>query len=498
MARLLLCGLAALSVSAAAFGEVTVTVDATKAIGEVPRRLFGTGVRMNMQSDEGVAKLMKETGITVMRYPDAVDQGYVWKWPEGVMTRGGREGESPLTRFDGAMEFARKVGAELVFTVRIHEFDGATPEQAAEVVRQAKRRGITGAYWCLGNEPYFKGNKNYFPRDKYIAMVKRYAPAIRKADPTAKVGISWGGVYTDKHSDKGRNGDILRGTAGLVDFAELHNYPGRRERNTDPFDPMKVAAGAQHVELEIKHSREVIRSVLGTKADGFELHIWEWHGPHTPLGDMHRLATALYGADVLGVMAKRGVKIACQYNMQEHWCGLIPGFKKAFPTDRWGSEKWNGVTVRPIAYSIRLWSRHMGPRLLECKVAGSGEFTVKDWHTLANYQGSVRYVAAWATLSEAGDTLGLMLINKHPTSDLDARVTLKGFSPRASAVRRAITGPSYGATNDDESAPLPFRSKTPPPPMRVKLTESTFRGASSGFRVKLPRHSVTHLELKKR
>jgi len=498
MSRYIFSAVAGVLIAAAASAEVSVAVDATKEIGRVPRELFGTGVRMNMEAGEAVVKLMKETGITVMRYPDAVDNGYRWKWPEGVMTKAGRAGVSELSKLDGALAFAKKVGAKLVFTVRIHEYDGATPEQAAELVRQLGKRGITGACFALGNEPYFKGNKNFFPREKYVAMVKRYVPAIKKADPTAKVGLSIGGMWIEKHSDKGRNSHIIKATADIVDFAEFHCYPGRRQRNTDAFDGLKVAAGAQQIELEIKDLKEVIRRNAPARAGKLEIHIWEWHGPHTPLGDMHRLATALHGADALGVMARHGVKLACQYNMQEHWCGLVPGFRKAFPQDRWGSEKWNGVTVRPIAYSMRLWSKHMGPRLIDCRASGAGTYTSKDWHTFANFHGEVPYVAAWATLSEGGDTLGLMLINKHPTSDLDAKVRLTGFTPKPSATRRAITGPGYGAHNDDDSKPLPYRSKTPAPPIRVKLSESEFTKAGARFRIRLPKHSVTHLELKKR
>jgi hypothetical protein len=488
---LLFCLLFCVLVPGIAGGQTMVTVDATKQLGEVPRQLFGTGLRPNMQSDEAVVDFVRKTGLTVFRYPDSRDGGYRWRWPEGVMVRRSKSSVSALGRLDGAIDFAKRAGGELVFTVRTG--DGSTAAEAAEVVRQASARGIRGAYWCLGNEPYF--DLPSWSRDKYIAMVRSFAPAIKQVDPTARVGIAWGGLYVDRR-DEGRNAAILLATRHLVDFADVHLYPGRPEKNSDPWEPLKIAAGAQQLDREITYLKTIVRDAAGPRADQFELHIWEWNGPNHPrCGGMQRLATAIFGADALGVMARHGIQLACQYNLQEHYCGLIPGYAREWP-DGYGTQPWNQVTVRPLAYAIQLWSHHMGPKLVACRVTGSNEFEVGDWHTLVNFQGKVPYVAAHATQSRDESTLGLMLINKHPNADLDVTVRLTGFQPEPAATRRAITGPDYLAHNDDEKRG--FYSLTDPPEPRVSLAESIYPFASAEFVVRLPKHSVTHLELKRR
>lgn len=486
------CVLSAL-LSGVAGAQVTVSVDATKPVGTVPRALFGTNLRPDMQSTPEVLAFVRDIGISAFRYPDSVDGGYSWKWPEGVMMRGGKESLSPLGKLDGAIDFARKVGAELCFTVRIQ--GGATAEEAAEVVRQAKARGITGAYWCLGNEPYFTGTDTYFPREKYIALVRQFAPAIKAADPTARVGICWGGPYVNEESDPGRDEDILRATAELVDFADIHFYVGRPEKETDPWDPLKIVAAPELMKLWVPKFRNIVRQAAPAKAESFEINFWEWNGPpHPRVGGMQLLATAVMGADLLGVMAESGVTRACQYNLQEHYCGLIPGFQSEWE-GTWPTQPWNGVTVRPLAYAIKLWAKHMGPTLIACTVTGSPTFEVHDWHTLANYQGAAPYIAAHATLSEDGKTLGLMLINKHPSDDQEVAVRLSGFTPKPEAVVRLLNGPDLLAHNDDEKAG--YRSVPNPPEPKVTLTESRFGRAASTFTCTLPAHSVTQLDLAK-
>src|SRR5439155_27210528 len=85
----------------AAAGDVpalpVIHIDAARDLAPVPRRLFGTGLRPNMQSGEPVRRFLDDTGITLFRYPDALDGGYAWDWAEGgVMTAGGRRLISPL------------------------------------------------------------------------------------------------------------------------------------------------------------------------------------------------------------------------------------------------------------------------------------------------------------------------------------------------------------------------------------------------------------------
>ena len=165
MTKAILGALLAIAVPVLAEAQ-SITVDVRHQVARVPRRLFGTNVRQNMESDGKIRDFLKETGITLFRYPDSVDSGYTWDWDaSGVMARDGKPMTSKLARLDRVIDLARDVGAEIFFTTKIH---GSTPEEAARWVAEAKKRGVGGAYWCLGNEPYFPGDTFYIPRKAYV------------------------------------------------------------------------------------------------------------------------------------------------------------------------------------------------------------------------------------------------------------------------------------------------------------------------------------------
>ena len=65
------------------------------------------------------------------------------------------------------------------------------PEDAAENVRMAQKRGIKVRYWEIGNEPDLfavtRGDKSWTP-ERYCDVFRAQAAAIKAVDPTAKVG----------------------------------------------------------------------------------------------------------------------------------------------------------------------------------------------------------------------------------------------------------------------------------------------------------------------
>ena len=474
--------------------EATITVDADRDVAPVPRRLFGTNLRQNMESDVRIRDFLKETGITLFRYPDAVDAGYTWDWEAGgVMTRGGRPLISALSRFDEAVDLARDVGAELFYTVKIHD---SSPAEAARWVAEAKRRGVGGGWWCFGNEPYFPSADDYIPRDEYVALVNRFAPAMKEADPEIRLGIAWGGPYIERHADKGRDSEVLRGTQQWVDFIDVHFYSGRFERESGP-DARRTMAGSLLVAEHTRQFREIIRREAPSRAEEIEIHYWEWGGPPWPtVGGMQNLATAILFADALGEMARHGVAAAIQYNLQEHHCGLIPGFAQV-SSESWPTETWNGRTVRPMAHAIRLWSREMGPVLVETAVEGGGSYETRDVHTLVNYQGEVPFLAAHATRSEDGSGLQLMLIHRGEEAPLPVAVRIAGFRPQPEAVVYRLTGPSALSHNDVVDRALPYRSYPDAPDPIVTLDRSTWNAAAEQFVYTVPPHSVIVLKLQR-
>jgi hypothetical protein len=471
---------------------VTIAVDAQRDIAPVPRRLFGTNLRQNMQADEAVRSFLKETGITLFRYPDSVDHGYTWDWTGGgVMTKPGKTLTSRLSRFDAALDLSKDAGAEIFFTTKIH---GTTPSEAARWVAEAGKRGVGGSYWCLGNEPYFKDSPHHIPKEEYVDLVNRFAPAMRKADDGIKIGIAWGGPYIEEHADKGRDSFVIRGVGRHVDFIDFHFYTGRWEKKQG-IDPKRILAGSRLVSIHMRKFREILRREVPDRADAIEIHYWEWNGPPWPaVGGIQTLATALHAADALGEMARNGVKAAIQYNLQEHACGLIPGWEAEGPHD-WKTESWNRRTVRPLAYAIRLWSRAMGPTLVRTDVSGGGSYSTKDWHTLVNHQGEVPYLSAHATRSADRKSLQLMVINRHEKDVKEVGIALSGFVPRAESEVLVLNGPALTSHNDVADRKPAYHSFRDAPEPVVTLKRYAWQGASARFRYAFPAHAVTVIRM---
>ncbi len=491
MANACMTFLAILAASASAWGQ-SISVEARRETARIPRRLFGTNLRQNMESDDKIRNFLKETGIALFRYPDAVDAGYAWDWEAGgVMTHDGKQMVSKLSRFDAAIDLARDVKAEIFFTTKIH---GSTPQEAARWVAEAKKRGVGGSYWCLGNEPYFPGDRHYLSREAYVDLVNRFAPAMKSADPSIKVGIAMGGPYIEEHADKGRDSHVIRCAKAHIDFVDFHFYTGRWEKDKG-IDPRRILAGSQLVKIHMAKFRELVRREAPEKADRIEIHYWEWNGPPWPeVGGIQTLATALHAADTLGEMARHGIRAAIQYNLQEHACGLIPGWEQ----DRvgsWPTESWNGRTIRPVAHAIRLWSREMGPVMVNCAVEGAGTYATKDWHTLVNYQGEVPFLSAHAARTEDGRGLQIMAINRREKDDVRVDISIDGFAPKPEVEVLTITGPSLVSHNDVTDRKPYYHSFPDAPDPLVKLERGTWTGAAARFSYALRARSVTVLKM---
>ena len=472
------------------FSAPTITVNAQKDLAPVPQRLFGVNLRQNMQDTPAVRAFLKDTGITLFRYPDSLDQGYTWDWEAGgVMVRKNRQMVSPLARPDNALTLAKDVHAELFFTTKIH---GATPEEAARWVSEMKKRGAGGGYWCLGNEPYFKGSPDYLSREAYAELVNKFAPAMKKADPEIRIGLAWGGPYIEDQTDPGRDSFVLRETQQWVDFIDFHLYTGRWEEK-DGINARRIMAGSLLVADRVKKFREILRREAPKRAEQIEIQFREWNGPPWPkVGGIQTLATAVFAADALGEMARAGVKAAILYNLQEHACGLIPGWEQDDPTT-WKTEPWNGRTIRPVAYALQLWAKSMGPMLVECAAANTGSYQTKDWHTRVNYQGEVPLLSAHATRSADKKGLQLLVVNRDELHETEAEITLQNFNPKPEIGVLTLNGPSALSHNDVTNREPQYHSFANAPEPIVKLTRFTSTFAQTQFRYSFPAHSVTVL-----
>ena len=282
-----------------------------------------------------------------------------------------------------------------------------------------------------------------------------------------------------------------------MDFIDYHYYTGRWDRDKG-MDAKRIMAGSLMIAQNTRKFREIIQREAPEKANEIEIQFWEWSGPPWPaIGGMQTLATALLAADALGEMARCGVSAAIVYNLQERHCGLIPGFENDGPKP-WPTEPWNGKTIRPIAYAIQIWSRHMGSTLVESTVTGVGSYRNKDGYTAVNFQGEVPLLAAHATRSDDGKSLQLLVVNRDETSVIDARIDLQGFSPQSQAKVLTLNGPNALSNNDVTDGPLAYHSTKDAPEGPVKLANSTCTIDATDFHYSFPPHSVTVVVMQRR
>ncbi|MBV8197117.1 MAG: hypothetical protein JO263_03200 [Candidatus Eremiobacteraeota bacterium] len=101
---------------------------------------------------------------------------------------------------------------------------GGDPNEAAAWAAYALKHGYHVSHWTVGNEVYGSWEydlhaKPHDPTTYSNAVRTGYYPAMKKADPNAKVG-----VVVDNPLDKAWNTVVLK-DAQPFDFVELHFYP---------------------------------------------------------------------------------------------------------------------------------------------------------------------------------------------------------------------------------------------------------------------------------
>ncbi len=488
----------AVLLAGAVLAQVEITVDASGAGRPISPLLFGTNFNPKMESDAKIVRFMADTGLTLLRYPGGAGN---FDFASGLWARKDNGGVAftrrpePLANFERFMQFAQRLGVAVLVEVNVGT---GSPEKAAQFVRRANVDGDWHIkYWDLGNEVWLRpaGARDFIyfddPHD-YVTLIHRYSLAMKAVDPHIKLGFNTTGSYLDDRNDWDRQ--VLRGAAADVDYISLHWYPNHTNRD-HPFpgrsdhhpDPLDLMANSLQVPRLAERYAGLLQRVAPEQLDRLSLAFTEWEGSWDadnqkiePGTMMWSLANGLFYADALGQMAAAGVELAAHYDFQSNNFGLIRGWCREHG---WGGRPWDEQTIRPKAYALQLWARHMGRWLLPATVQGAPSYQKKkDWWP-DSYAGPVPYVSVWATATRAPRRVQLMIINRHPDDELSCRLRLNGFRPAAKAERRVLTGPSLRAQNDGA-------------PGTVALTTDTWQGAAEQFEYPASPRSVTVLTLR--
>jgi len=287
-------------------------VDPSISLGPISPLVYGSNYGPWLSVSLQMLPAAYDSGITILRFPAG-------SW--------GDHNDVRTYQIDQFMDFAHKVGATAIFTVRLLD---STPEKAAEMVRYTNiEKKYNVKYWNIGNEPTLyngelKNRGETYDVNRFNREWRTIAKAMKKVDPTIKLvgpeinqfshDITPGATTNFGAWDENWLIEFLKANGDLVDIVSFHRYPypSSSRSGAPSFDELRL--NAQEWDAIIIHARELIHEHTGRD---LPIAVTEFNsaydqsvgGETTP--DSHY--NAIWMADVLGSLIKNGVFMANEW-----------------------------------------------------------------------------------------------------------------------------------------------------------------------------------------
>jgi alpha-N-arabinofuranosidase len=447
---------------------VTVSVDASKVVRQIPRTLYGTNVEWfydgnglwdehNKGLNVPVIAAVRDLKVSMVRFPGGALTDY-YHWRDGTGPQAGRttrphgmDDGSSVNRFgtDELIAVCKLTGAEPLISVNLAR---GTPQEAADWVQYVERADPGATVWELGNEPYLnqKGSVN-FDAASYGDKVNSFAAAMRGVDPKLQLiaagGNNFGRYQFVKEADWDKT--LLTRAGGSIDYLAVHNgyapvliggdgsgfYTTYRalfafptlvsqnltdlDREIDQFAP----ARAGHIRLAVTEWGPLFHVVPSSK--------WIDH-PKT-------LGSALFVARMLQTFVEEPrLDYANFFKLTEQsflgWIG--PHGERKVPY-----------------YAFQMFTQHFGSQLVATHTV-SPTFSSAALGVVAAVK-DAPFVTASSSLSADGNHLYIILVNTSFADPANVTLAMKGFAPSADAQEWKITGASPDANNGDDLLRIP-------------------------------------------
>ncbi len=289
-----------------------------------------------------------------------------YRWKDGIGPQHKR-GPHPRSMWDdkevnsfGTDEFiamCRAVGAEPLIVVNIGtpdwnrdvldndflkevldwiEYCNGPADSAWGKVRAANghREPYGVKYWEIDNETWHMG------AETYAAWVNRFAPAMRKADPSIKLAACGSAGYGDGGNGLAWNRVLVERCAEPIDYLSIHHYES----------PNRFADGPRAYEAFFRRTAELIAASKNPK---LKLYVSEWNAQSTDW------RTGLYCGGILNafercgdVLEIGGPALFLRHVSASAWDNAFVNFdhRTWFPA--------------PNYVVMKLWRDHYGPGLL--------------------------------------------------------------------------------------------------------------------------------------
>lgn len=398
--------------------------------------------------------------IPVWRFPGGIlSDHYVWR--SGIGPLASRpKAQNPMDRTvhennfgtDEFIAFCRSLQAQPLITAN---FGSGTLESTLEWQKYFMAQGFPVRYWEIGNEIYLaepRDNATIPGNDRrifktsaeYAAGFKQWAAALRKADPTVKVGAI-AATYNASKEHRDWLDRLVSDAGSSPDFVALHNSYAPLVMGSYSFgDEHKRLRAYQAMFAQPAFAAEDVRKVEERYGAGPRpaIAITE-HFPLFGGGGSQRqmleildqsrtLAAALYTASLFHTYMREHVWMA-NYNLAvSKWFGALLTDGDA------------GLVKTPTYYVFDLYRNHFGDQLHQTEVRSDTYNSPEVGMT--NARENVPYLDA-VSAGDADGSLYLAVINRNLFYPVEAAIEVNGAVPPAGASALTLAGPAANSIN---------------------------------------------------
>ncbi len=503
--------------------DAEIAVRARNVIRAIPDGLFGTNIEWVWDGngiwhakdgalDRRVIQLTRDLRPSLIRFPGGTFSDF-YHWRDGIGPQSQRKetehmpGASRSRHVfgtDEALSFAEAVGGELLITVNAGT---GTAQEAADWVRYVNKDRRRVRYWEIGNELYVndgsaQAKASTMTPDRYARRVLEFAEAMRKVDPSIKIGA----IAEENYSLNAAKGyrdwteQVLKTAGSKIDFLAVHNAYAPAlfsDKNVDVRTVYAAMLAAPiHIRESLKRISDKIENLVPGRGSQIAIAVTEW-GPYfqiTPDGRFvdhaKTLGSGLYVATALKTFIESPhVEVANAFKLVDP---LFMG---------WIGKR--GDEFRPTGpyYATQMFTQHFGTKVVETSSMGpTYDSRSVGW---ADSASDVPYLDVVSSRSADDRKLYVMVINKHFDDSIRATIRLQDFRPTGGSAW-IMSGTGIDANTGTE----PFRA--PGVQWAKQASAGRFdRGAvneisirheglqrvSTAFEFEFPKHSIVSLEI---
>jgi alpha-N-arabinofuranosidase len=442
----------------------------------------------------------------MLNFPGGVFSDY-YRWRDGVGAANVRRNTTPhpglATSFhsfgtDEFLAFASTSGGEPMITVNMTT---GTAAEAADWVRYVNSDGRRVTMWQLGNEPYVPGTAAAMTPEQYAVKFLEFAAAMRAADSGIHLGVALDENYSRRATVPWMDWTerVFAIAASQIDFACLHAGYAPVVVNDEGWDPRVVyqaMLGAPGlIERNLAEVSARLRRLAGRR---IPIAMTEWGPLFSDRPDsrflLHSrsLGSGLYTASVLAALIRSSdVEHASLFKFTDSY-----DFLGALG---WGGNMWSG---RSPYLAMKLFAQFFETNLVATQTnSPSFDAPSVGW---VDATGPVPFLDVVSSISADGNTLSVLVVNKHLTSPIQTEVQLTRFLAAGGTVH-ALKGSGADANSGSPTTATmaivaqaevgPQRRWNMGGPQEVWVESSSLTASGQSFSYSFPPHSVTVLRI---